>query len=50
MLMVQRPNVAAMWDVPSRLSGEGGAKITLGLQKRFMVHAAYRGATTEVPW
>jgi hypothetical protein len=31
--MVQRPNIAAMSDVPSRLSGKGSAKITLGLQK-----------------
>ena len=40
LLMVQRPNVADMWNVPSRLSGKGSAKTMLGLQKRFMVHAA----------
>jgi hypothetical protein len=37
LLMVQRPNFAAMRDVPSRLSGEGSAKITLGLQKHLVV-------------
>ena len=31
LLMVQGPNVAAMQDVLSRLSGEQSAKITLGL-------------------
>ena len=31
LIMVQGPNVAAMQDVLSRLSGEGSAKITLGL-------------------
>jgi hypothetical protein len=40
LLMVQRPNVSAMWDVPSRLSGKGSAKITLGPQKSLMIHAA----------
>ncbi len=31
LIMVQGPNVAAFQDVLSRLSGEGSAKITLGL-------------------
>jgi hypothetical protein len=31
LIMVQGPNIAAMQDVLSRLSGEGSAKITLGL-------------------
>ncbi len=31
LIMVQGPNVAAMQDVLSRLSGEGSAKITLSL-------------------
>jgi hypothetical protein len=40
LLIVRRPNFAAMRDVPSRLSGEGSAKIMLGLQKHLMVHVA----------
>ena len=48
LLMVQRPNFAVMKDAPSRSSGVGNAKITLGLQIHFMDHAVQMYASVLV--
>ena len=47
LLMVQGPNVAAMRDVPSRLSGEGSAKITLGLCRNISWFVQHRGVPQQ---